>query len=808
MTRTLKRNSPRPEVKEVFKFNSEESTKDPKEILQAHEDTFRSLYSKRDHDPEQLQALLDLWVPPSVDLSFLGKKITKKEVQAAIDTSKNRKSPGPDGLPIEVYKCFNKFCVKALTKSFNQIANSGFMPNGWKEGRIILLHKKGSRRDILNYRPITLLNADYKLLCKILAKRLNKVIKDIIPSHQIGFMPRRILYDNIITLDYALNKGTQAVVLDFAKAYDSISHEALLSILDHLNFPQTFKNTVKALLHGSNAKVLVNQKLTNPFPILRGVKQGDPLSPLLFSLVVEPLQHWAKHPLLSRSIPLLNNTPISCLMYADDTVLLSKDSLGVKLWMKGLQVLEEATGLTINKTKTFLLNSPIAVDGVKPSEKPFRYLGFNFEKSGLIDDWNEEIKKAIQRCKSQAALCDTITTKMSVLKSYILSTLWFKGFLIGKPSAELDKSIKEFLWNTGSRTQVRVSAQRALRPKKWGGLGLWDFDIRYTALKAKLALRMIQDDEMKAHQIFKDTLERRKLTELLDSEEGFDTGSRVADSLLNALQKILPVEGESTFETQSIARSVIDLQEILMHKKKIDTLMLTKRQKSFRRHGFVPEVLFTQVNRLANIDLRHFLWQYFQGALPFKHGADCTKCWNGKLSHVHIFFECKDPEAVRLRKEADTIIDLIFNQNLIPKPTARTSIHWNEQLLWREWSQSKPVGQAIREVMAITLWAIWKQSKERCTVYQLLATHLNDELALTHLIRDHKERNDRTKELHRRWRTRFYWTAHPLLPYCHLNPKKRFTNPPQPQQDTPENQTEEITPQIPIDYPFDFPELS
>lgn len=54
---------------------------------------------------------------------------------------------------------------------------------------------------------------------------------------------------------------------------------------------------------------------------------------------------------------------------------------------------------------------------------------------------------------------------------------------------------------------------------------------------------------------------------MLDSEEGFDTGSRVADSLLNALQKILPVEGESTFETQSIARSVIDLQEILMHKK-------------------------------------------------------------------------------------------------------------------------------------------------------------------------------------------------------------------------------------------------
>jgi hypothetical protein len=495
-------------------------------------------------------------------------------------------------------------------------------------------------------------------------------------------------------------------------------------------------------------------------------------------------------------------------MYADDTVLLSTDSLGVKLWMNGLQVLEKATGLTINKTKTFLLNSPIAVDGIEPSEKPFRYLGFNFEKGGLIDDWNKDVEIAIQKCKSQAALCDTITTKLSVLKSYILSTLWFKGFLIGKPSAELDRSIKEFLWNTGSKTLVRVSAQRALRPRKWGGLGLWEFDIRYTALKAKLALRMIQDDEMKAHQIFKDTLERRKLTELLDSGEGFDTGSSVADSLLNALQKTLPVEGESTFETQSISRSVKELQEILMHKKKLNTLMLTKRQKSFRRHGFVPEILFSQVNRLANIDLRHFLWLYFQGALPFNHGADCSKCWNGKLSHVHIFFQCKDPDAVRLRTEADTIIDLIFNQNLIPRPTTKTSIHWNEQLFWREWSQCEPACQAIREVMAITFWAIWKQSKEWCTVYQLLARHLNDELSLTHTIRDHAQRSDDTEALHLRWRTGFYWTAHPLLPYRHLYPKKRFTNPPQPQHDTPDTQTQEITTQIPIDHPFDHPELS
>ena len=146
--------------------------KEPEEILDAHLATFRKLYSFRESDTQSLSKLLERWNPPDVDLSSLGQPFEMEELEEAIDTSANRKSPGPDGLPIEVYKCFNNRCREHLLNTFNEIATTGFMPRSWKEGRIILLYKRGDKKDILNYRPITLLNADYKLLCKILANRL------------------------------------------------------------------------------------------------------------------------------------------------------------------------------------------------------------------------------------------------------------------------------------------------------------------------------------------------------------------------------------------------------------------------------------------------------------------------------------------------------------------------------------------------------------------------------------------------------------------------------------------------------------
>lgn len=110
-------------------------------------------------------------------------------------------------------------------------------------------------------------------------------------------------------------------------------------------------------------------------------------------------------------------------------------------------------------------------------------------------------------------------------------------------------------------------------------------------------------------------------------------------------------------------------------------------------------------------------------------------------------------------------------------PGYKTHIPWDEVTFWREWSQTKPSCQAVREVMAITLWAIWKSFASPCTVRQLLIDHLNDEIAASHTIKNPTKREARIKTIHQRWRTKLYWTANNNLPYGYILPRRPVFQP-------------------------------
>jgi len=146
------------------------------------------------------------------------------------------------------------------------------------------------------------------------------------------------------------------------------------------------------------------------------------------------------------------------------------------------------------------------------------------------------------------------------------------------------------------------------------------------------------------------------------------------------------------------------------------------------------------------------------------------------LSSTHILWLLSST-CTQLRGEADSIVDLIYNKNLSPTPRYKTHIPWDEVTFWREWSQTKPSCQAVREVMAITLWAIWKSFASSCTVRQLLIDHLNDEIAASHTIKNPTKREARIKTIHQRWRTKLYWTANNNLPYGYILPRRRFFQP-------------------------------
>eukprot|EP00967_Tisochrysis_lutea_P049385 scaffold60497_cov36-Tisochrysis_lutea.AAC.2 len=153
-------------------------------------------------------------------------KITMEELESAIHSIGRGKSSGPDALPAEFYSSFVTLVKHDFLRMLNTALSAGELHYSVREGDIILLHKKGDARDPRNYRPITLLQSDYKILAKILTNRLKKVIGNIISRDQLGFVPKRLIGEAThllqLTKAYLDESGEPGILLalDWEKAFD------------------------------------------------------------------------------------------------------------------------------------------------------------------------------------------------------------------------------------------------------------------------------------------------------------------------------------------------------------------------------------------------------------------------------------------------------------------------------------------------------------------------------------------------------------------------------------------------------------
>lgn len=156
------------------------------------------------------------------------------------------------------------------------------------------IYEKKDPTEISNYRPITLLNTDYKILTKTLALQLVELHKLIYPD-QAGFIPKRSIFNHIrlasTIINYAevMEVDGAIVALDQEKAYDKIRHDYLWKTMETLKLPDLFIDTVKTLYGNAYTEVAINGVLSSPFKVTRGGRQGDPLSCLLIDLAIEPL---------------------------------------------------------------------------------------------------------------------------------------------------------------------------------------------------------------------------------------------------------------------------------------------------------------------------------------------------------------------------------------------------------------------------------------------------------------------------------------------------------------------------------------
>ena len=317
-------------------------------------------------------------------------KITNVECLNVLKSFGSNKSPGNDGLTKEFYIMFWNELSDPLLESYNASFENGELTVSQRQAIITLLEKKGKdRMFIKNWRPISLLNLDYKILTKVLATKMKKILPFIVHHNQTGFIEGRRIVDSIRTIqdimNYSMLKNLEGMMLfiDFEKAFDSINWTFMLQALHKLNFGPVFIKWIKIIYTNISSCIINNGKTSQYFSVSRGVRQGDPLSSYLFIIVVEFLANKIRRNHDIKGIK-VQNVEIKLTMYADDTTAFVIEEASANNLFKELNEFQLVSGLKVNVEKTegiwiglnaFSKNRPF---GIKWPSNPIKALGIYF----------------------------------------------------------------------------------------------------------------------------------------------------------------------------------------------------------------------------------------------------------------------------------------------------------------------------------------------------------------------------------------------------------------------------------------------
>ena len=312
-------------------------TQNPHKILQEFAAFYSKLYeSPGDFSRTQAEAFLgDLSIPKlsSDHVELMEAEFTTEEVVAAIKSLNPSKSPGPDGFSGHYYRKYAEILAPHLCALFNGLrGGSPLAPHENRAFIHVIPKPNKDHSDCSNYRPISLINVDLKLLTKILTTRVNSFLARYIHPDQVGFVPHRQAPDQtrrIIDIISALNsgwdgggqRGALLLGLDLQKAFDSLSWDYLFFILERYGFGSHFLTTLRTIYNAPVANLVVKGYKSQDIPIHRGTRQGCPLSPVLFILALEPLATKIRaHPDILGVC--CGGREHKCALFADDILLL------------------------------------------------------------------------------------------------------------------------------------------------------------------------------------------------------------------------------------------------------------------------------------------------------------------------------------------------------------------------------------------------------------------------------------------------------------------------------------------------------
>jgi hypothetical protein len=491
------------------------------EILEEASDFYATLYSDKLTHSQKSKAAEYLQANCKRKLSererqFCDEPIKLEELDAAVKKLPSGKAPGIDGLPFNFFCHFWDLLRCDFLAVLNESFASGSLPETMQMSIITLIFKKKSRQDIRNYRPISLLCTDYKIIAKALAERMKLVLPSIIHEDQTGFLKDRYIGE-IITIfldvqEYLLKtvKPGLAFLADWEKAYDLADRSFLKVSLCQFGFGPQFIQWFSVLHAGSLCKFIINSFLTDTFRVFSGVRQGCPLAPLLFLCVVEPLAEALRSSKVA-GIRLPDGKRLIYSGYADDTTVYISDSKELPKVLTIFEKFSYVSGMKLNVGKCTVIPLGTLLNAQKPASCPYKWLtdgddlerllgvpiGIKFENEAV---WKSLLLKLQDSINHWAAQNLTVYGRVHAARSYIGGKAWFLATMVppdGKGLKRFSTMLWAFIQNNGklqtdsNRHYSAWSGSTLIKPFIEGGLNAQDPELQMKATHSKWIFKLL-----------------------------------------------------------------------------------------------------------------------------------------------------------------------------------------------------------------------------------------------------------------------------------------------------------------------------
>jgi endonuclease/exonuclease/phosphatase family metal-dependent hydrolase len=508
----------------------------PKEILLEEETFYKDLYTDKIdcQGNETIEAKKYFLTKPVnrvkiEDQTELEQDITDIEIANALKELPVHKSPGGDGFPVDFYKFFWPDIKILVCNSIRHAIQKGELSIEQKRAVLTLVPKKDKDIRLLkNWRPISLLNADYKILAKVLAIRMQNVIPYLVNQDQSGCIKNRSTFGNIRSIIDIINyvndqKNTGIIAfIDYEKAFDTVNWAFMYDCLKHLNFGDNFISKIKVLYNNIETCVTNNGNSSRFFHPTRGIRQGCPVSAMLFIMVVEILANAIRNNPRINGIKIGNNE-WKIGQYADDTSLFLNDEQSLTLSLTLIDMFSKCSGLKMNRDKSESMyigsssNFRHKTSTIKWTNGHVKCLGIyinnNNEKAAEynIKQKFEKMENTIKIWKTRYL---TLKGKVTIVNSLLISQMLYIASVMFIPEWAITKYqqlISQFIWDN---KPPKIKYQTLIAPIDKGGLNLQDLKTKIEANKITWIKNMVQQDLKKPWKSYLQTIIDTEIEEI------------------------------------------------------------------------------------------------------------------------------------------------------------------------------------------------------------------------------------------------------------------------------------------------------